>query len=88
MVAAEQKKVFEQQVSILTDRITGYETAIRTLTIKDSATVAGYEWQIRMMREQRAELERIIRKERRKRFFTGLGGVVTTGIVTYLLITK
>ena len=95
LIAAEQKKILEQQVTILNDRIAGFQQEIKLLTDKDAETVASYDRQIAEMLEQRKvfeqqlkDFEKIVRKERRKRFWTAAGGVVTTGIAAYLYIIK
>lgn len=46
LIAAEQKKVMDQQVVILNDRIAGYQSQIIIIHEKDSATVELYERQI------------------------------------------
>ena len=91
LVAAEQKKVLEQQVTVLNNRISLYQTMVDELERKDSITVATYEAQIAIMNEQKAiyadqmkGYEKLLRREKRKRFFATAGGVITSGIILYL----
>ena len=95
LAAAEQKKVLEQQVVILNQRISGLELTINDLAEKDTATVGSYERQIALMKDQRIlfenqikTFEKMVIKERRKRFWTSVAGTLTTGIGIYLYLTK
>lgn len=95
LIAAEQKKVLESQVTLLNERIFGLNEIIKNLNEKDSVSVKTYNDQLAVMRQQKELFmdqlngyERLLRKERRKRFWTAVGGVVTTGLATYLFITK
>lgn len=95
LVAAEQKKVLEQQVEILNERIAGYEGIIEALQDRDSATVSGYEKQITLMKEQRIvfegeikELNKQIKKLNRKVFWTSVAGLAGMGTLTFLYLTK
>lgn len=38
--------------------------------------------------QQVQDFEKLLRKERRKRFWTAAGGIITTGLAAYLYITK
>lgn len=95
VIAAEQKKLLEQQVSILNERIVGYEAMIKFLNEKDTATVGSYERQIAVMHDQRKifeaalkDNEKVIRKLKRKIFWTSAAGVVGMGTMAFLLLTK
>jgi ASC-1-like (ASCH) protein len=95
LIAAEQKKVLDGQVILLNQRIEGLQAVVKNLEEKDSATVAAYNTQIEVMKEQKeifqSQLdgyEKLLRKEKRKRFWTGVLGAATTAGATYLLITK
>lgn len=44
--------------------------------------------QRQLYEEQLTSFEKLLRKEKRKRFWTAAGGVVTTGIAAYLYIIK
>lgn len=81
-------KITEAQVSEL-------KTAIRLLEEKDAEQRALYErmivnlnGQIDLLKNQVKGFEKIVRAERRKRFWSSLAGVVTTGAAMYLFITK
>jgi hypothetical protein len=95
MIAAEQKKVLEQQVSILNDRIANYQVIISNLNEKDSITVAAYEKEIVLFKDEKAiyqdqikGYEKLIRKQKRKTFFTAAGGILATAAMGYLYLTK
>jgi len=95
LIAGEQKKVLEQQVVILNERIANYQTIIASLNSIDSLTVATYTAQIKVYKDEKAiyedqlkGYERLLKKEKRKRFFTGVGGAIITGIVGYLYLKK
>ena len=92
---AKMKPVLEERIAILNDRIANYQIIIGNLNEKDSVTVAGYENQIRLMREEKAiyedqikGYERLLRKQKRKTFFTAAGGFLATGAALYLFLTK
>lgn len=95
LIAAEQSKVLKEQVGILNDRISNYESIVTNLKQKDSATVASYQFQITTMKEQRAlyedqikSFERLLKLEKRKRTLTTLAGTLTTIGALYLFISK
>lgn len=95
LIAAEQKKVLDEQVILLNQRITGYEAMVRQYKDKDTATVGGYEREIALMKDQRkifetaiSDKEKEIRKYKRKLFFRTAGGLLITGGLFYLYITK
>lgn len=95
LTAAQQKNVLQEQVSILNDRIKNYQDIITNLNEKDSATVEGFNLQIQTMNQEKIiyedqikTLEKMLKKEQRKRKLTAFGGVALTGIVTYLYIIK
>lgn len=92
LIAAEQKKVLAEQVTLLNMRIAGMENQINTLKQKDAQTVKSYEDQLVEIRNQRntfeeqiKELNKIIKKEKRKRKLTALAGLVTTGAAIFFL---
>jgi hypothetical protein len=93
--AALQKRVCDSMNVILEARINSLNNSIALLNQKDSVTVAGYEGQLKVFREEKAlyqdqmkGFEKLVRREKRKRFFATAGGILTTGIVTYLAIKK
>lgn len=95
LIAAEQKKVLDEQVVLLNQRISGYEEMIKQYKDKDTATVGSYEREIAIMKEQRVvfetaikDREKEIRRYKRKLFWRTAGGVAITGTLIYLYVTK
>lgn len=91
LISAKQGDVLKQQVIILNDRIALLQSTITQLEQKDSATVIGYQSQILALhqeqdlyKDQINTYEKLLRREKRKRRWATLGGVVTTGLVLYL----
>ena len=95
LAAGEQKKVLEQQVTILNDRIANYQIIISNLNEKDSITVAAYEKEIALFKDEKAiyqdqikGYDKLLKRQKRKTFFTAAAGIVTTGIGLYLYLQK
>jgi ASC-1-like (ASCH) protein len=95
LVAAEQKKVLQDQTVLLNQRIEGLNKIIVTLNEKDSASIALYEEQVEAMKAQKEiyqsqldSYEKLLRKEKRKRFWTGALGMATTAAMGYMFISK
>ena len=95
VIAKEQKKVLEQQVVILNDRISTYQLIVGNLKDKDSVTVAAYEKQIQLYKDEKdiyedqlKGYEKLLKRQKRKTFFTAAGGVLATGLTMYLYLTK
>lgn len=95
VIAAEQRKILKEQISLLDQRILGLEEMIRQLNDRDSITVASYEAELKLMREQKAlyedqiaTFEKLLRREKRKRFWTSVGGTLTTVGALFLFFTK
>lgn len=95
LIAAEQKKVLDEQVILLNQRITGFEEIVRELKAKDTATVGSYERQIAVMKDQRTvfetaikDREKEIRRYKRKLFWRTAGGVTLAAAGVYLYLTK
>lgn len=95
LTAAEQKKVLDGQVVILNDRIVLLQGIIDRQIDKDTATVGSYERQIAVMKEQRViyddqikTFEKLLRREKRKRFFTGAAGMASTIAMIFLSLKK
>ena len=94
VIAAEQKKVLDEQVKLLNSRIFEKEQMINLLLNKDKnnlAILATYDAEIKTMKEERTlfeaqvtTLNKIIKKEKRKRVVTGILGVIGTGMAFYL----
>ena len=95
LTAAEQKKVLDEQVVLINQRISGYEEMIKAYRDKDTATVGGYERQIALLKDERKifeqaikDKEKEIKKYKRKLFFRTAGGIFIVGGLSYLYITK
>lgn len=76
-------------------RIQDMRLDLTKIQIKDSAIIANYDKQLNVLEEEKkvllqaiADKNRDIRRQRRNAFWSKVVGTVTTGIVTYLLITK
>lgn len=68
---------------------------ISLLTEKDAETKANYERQISnleeqitLFKDQMQGYERLLKREKRKRFFTGVAGTLTTATAIFLLVTQ
>ena len=95
LIAAEQKKELDKQVSLLNERISNLQQLITTLEDKNSLIAQGYQLQIKTLLEEKATYEdqiktyeKLLRKERRKRKAVAGAGITVAGILTYLLISK
>lgn len=78
LIAAEQKKVLEERVTILNERIVNLQGIIKDLQGRDSVTILTYEKQIKELELQRDINEKLLKKEKRKRLWTGIAGVAAT----------
>lgn len=95
LIGAEQKKLLEGQIDNLNARIANYQQIIEQLNDKDSATVEAYKAEIKTMQEEKkiyqdqiAVFEKLLRKEKRRRFWAEVSGVTATAVVAYLYLTK
>ena len=98
MIAAEQKKVLEEQVTVLNKRIAEKDSIIRLLQFKDETNeqlIQTYIDEMKVMQDQRKifegalkDSEKQIRKLKRKVFWTAAGGIVATGATAFLLLTS
>jgi hypothetical protein len=95
LIAAKQKTVLEERVIILSSRIDTLQSIIRSQDDKDEATVEGYKLELKVLQEEKkiyqdqvSTFEKMLRREKRKRFLTGLGGSLATAAALYLYITK
>lgn len=95
LIAAEQKKELDKQVTFLNERIFNLQQLITALEDKESLAAEGYKSQIKILLEEKAvyedqikTYEKLLRKERRKRKAIAGAGITVAGILTYLLISK
>ena len=91
MIAAEEAKVLKEQKKILEERITLLQSLVNAVEEKDAAKTAMYEGQIKNLLEQKATYddqvktyEKLLRKEKRKRFWTGSVGMAITALAFYI----
>ena len=95
LIAAAQKKVADSLLSISENQVSQLENTIRLLGLKDSTQKLFYESQLTEFRNQVVlykdqinGYEKLLKRERRKRFFTAAGGVVATGLTLFLYLQK
>lgn len=98
LIAAEQKKVLEQQVVVLNLRIAEKDSIIALLRFKEETgeqIIKTYEDEVSVMKDQRKifeneikQNEKIIRKLKRKVFWTSAAGLAGVGAMAYLLLIK
>lgn len=93
--AAAQKKIVDSLLVISEKQVGELKYNVSLLTEKDAETRANYERQISNLEEQIVLLndqmkgyERLLKREKRKRFFTGIAGTLTTATAIFLLITQ
>lgn len=91
VIAAKQGDVLKEQVKILNERVTLLQSMVLNLEQKDSANtsqsvnqVALFKQEIDLYKDQIKTFEKLLRREKRKRFFATAGGVITSGIILYL----
>ena len=91
MIAAKQGDVLKEQVKILNERVALLQSMVFNLEQKDSANtsqsvnqVALFKQEIDLYKDQIKTFEKLLRREKRKRFFATAGGVMTSGIILYL----
>jgi len=97
-VLLERVQLLTDDIRLLNQRIAVKDSLISTYVAKDGnsqAIIKALEDQKATMQEQRklfedqlAGYEKLLRREKRKRFWTAVGGTVTTGAALYLFITK
>lgn len=93
--AAASAKELRVQISILNERIETKKAELMEIKNRDSAEIVTLRGNISRLLEEKAlyddqlnGYERLLRKEKRKRFWTAAGGLITTGLVAYLYLTK
>lgn len=94
----EQIKLLRQDVQTITDRISVKEAEISNMEgqlVADQEIINQlkaekqlYEEQKKIILDQVASFNKALRKEKRKRRWTAFGGLLSTGIMTYLFISK
>ncbi len=94
MSDAKQRPILLERIQLLNTDISLLQERIANLKTKDSANtqiIATYETQLYTMQEQRVifeqqlkSYEKLLRRQKRKTFFTGMAGIVTTAITFYI----
>jgi uncharacterized coiled-coil protein SlyX len=95
---AKLRPVLEERIAILNERISTKDSVIKDLQLageEDQAVIEALRDQRRLLEEEKKlyndqlrTLESMIRKEKRKRFFTSMAGMITTAGAMYLFISK
>lgn len=98
LIAAKQKKSLDTLVIALNADIRSYQSVVKTLQDKDSVNrqiINTYGQMVGTMTEQRkifegqiTYLNKEVKKWKRKTTLTAIGGVLLTGITTFLLLTR
>jgi hypothetical protein len=97
-ILLERIALLNSDVVLLNQRIAVKDSIIAAYQAKDgnyTAIIKALEDQKALMQEEKklyqdqvATMEKMLRKERRKRFWTAAGGVISTGAMAYLFLTK
>lgn len=88
LIRAKEGDNAKQQVLVLQQRINEKDIQIKAFKGSDSVTVATYERELYLMKQQLTSTQRALRREKTKRFLTGAAGMVSTGIMIYLAVKK
>lgn len=91
LIIAKQKELQDTLITLLNNDIRGYESIVRTFQQKDSVNaviISTMTEQRKIFEGQIAYLNKEIKKWKRKTFWTAAGGILLTGITTFLFITK
>ncbi len=90
-----QKPILEERISILNERVANLQLLITTLEAKDSvrkesceAQIASFQQEIALHQDQIKIMESMLRKEKRKRFWSNAALTLATGAAIYLSVTK
>lgn len=93
--AAAQKKIVDSLLSISEKQVAELRYSVSLLTEKEAELKANYERQISnleeqiiLLKDQMQGYERLLKREKRKRFFTGVAGTLTTAAAIFLLVTQ
>ena len=94
----EKIKLLQSDIQIMEERIAGKEAIINNMERDQLASQEIidqlkeekhlYKEQKKIMLDQARAFEKLLKKEKRKRRWTAFAGFVSTGIVTYLFISK
>lgn len=95
---SEKVTLLNEQAFLLTQRITekeGIIAALEKIQADNDSLISNYKSEIGLMKDQRkifetaiADAKKEVRRYKRKLFFRTAGGLMLTGAVTYLYVTK
>lgn len=91
LIAAKQKKVQDTLINILRSDISILEQMKSTLMQKDTTNqqiIISYRSQVGNLEQQKIVLQKEVKKWKRKTTWTALSGLVLTGLVTFLFVSK
>lgn len=91
LIAGQQKKAQDTLIALLNNDIRGYESIVRTFQQKDSvnAVIIGAMTEQRKVFEgQITYLNKEVKKWKRKTTWTAIGGVLLTGITSFIILTR
>lgn len=93
--AAAQKKVADSLLTIANAQLSELKVQVSLLTEKEqelrnyfNREISNLENQIALYKDQVVGYEKIVRREKRKRFFTSVAGTLATGAVIFLSLKK
>lgn len=96
VIAAEQKKVLQEQLLVIDKRIIEKDSIIRLLQFKEELNgqmIQTYEDELLVIKDQRKifetaikQNEKIIRKLKRKVFWTSMAGIAAVGATVFLTL--
>lgn len=94
LIAAQQKKLLQEEVTILEQRLQQKDAIVKAYEGKDNnnaAIIETYKAEIKVMKNQRAVydtelklINRTLKRQKRKTFFTALAGVASTTAAIFL----
>lgn len=84
LIGAQQSVELKKQIKDMEERIANLQQVIADFQWMDSMTVATYESQITELNTQKAILEKLLRKERRKTRFVGIVGILVSAAAFYI----
>ncbi len=95
LIDAEKGKVYKEQVTLLNKRIDLLKSQISELNEKDSANTASSQGQIKALLTEKELhegqvkiMEQMLKREKRRRKWTAVAGILSTGAAIYLSTLK
>ena len=84
LIRAKEGDNAKQQVIVLQKRIDEKDIQLKAYQGKDSVTVASYNRELYLMKQQLTSTQRALRREKVKRFFTGAAGLLSTAAMIFI----